>query len=98
MKTQFDEFDKDQSGFLDKSEFRSCLYSMGEERGKKEIEAILVKLGNGDADKVRLLVDLIAPAAVVDCCCCRLGKDLLRWVQGVYDRTIGRHGHGGRTP
>jgi len=57
MKKQFDQFDKDQSGFLDKREFRSCLYSMGEERGKKDIEAILTKLGNGDANKVKISYD-----------------------------------------
>lgn len=57
MKTQFDQFDKDKSGFLDKKEFRSCLYSMGEERGKKEIEDILTKLGNGDAANVKIAYD-----------------------------------------
>merc|ERR1712194_670118 len=57
MKVQFNEFDKDGSGFLDKNEFRACLYSMGEERGKKEVDAILEKLGNGDAAKVQIAYD-----------------------------------------
>lgn len=57
IKQQFDQFDKDKSGFLDKREFRSCLYSVGEERGKKEIDAILAKMGNGDANKVRISYD-----------------------------------------
>jgi len=54
IKQQFDQFDKDKSGFLDKREFRSCLYSVGEERGKKEIDAILAKMGNGDPNKVKI--------------------------------------------
>jgi hypothetical protein len=57
IKQQFDQFDKDKSGFLDKREFRSCLYSVGEERGRKEIEAILTKLGNGDANNVKISYD-----------------------------------------
>ncbi len=42
---------------LDKREFRSCLYSMGEERGKKEIDEILNKLGNGDVNNVKITYD-----------------------------------------
>jgi len=57
VKQQFDQFDKDKSGFLDKREFRSCLYSVGEERGKKEIDAILAKMGNGDPNKVKISYD-----------------------------------------
>jgi Ca2+-binding EF-hand superfamily protein len=57
IKQQFDQFDKDKSGFLDKREFRSCLYSVGEERGKKEIDAILAKVGNGDPNKVKISYD-----------------------------------------
>jgi len=57
VKQQFDQFDKDHSGFLDKREFRSCLYSVGEERGKKEIDAILAKMGNGDPNKVKISYD-----------------------------------------
>jgi len=54
IKQQFDQFDKDKSGFLDKREFRSCLYSVGEERGRKEIEAILTKLGNGNQNNIKI--------------------------------------------
>jgi actinin alpha len=57
LKTQFDQFDKDGSGFLDKREFRSCLYSVGDERGKKEVDAILAKMGNGDPNKVKISYD-----------------------------------------
>lgn len=57
IKQQFDQFDKDKSGFLDKREFRSCLYSVGEERGRKEIDAILTKLGKGDANNVKISYD-----------------------------------------
>jgi len=57
IKQQFDQFDKDKSGFLDKREFRSCLYSVGEERGKKEIDAILTKLGNGNPNNIKISYD-----------------------------------------
>jgi actinin alpha len=57
IKQQFDQFDKDHSGFLDKREFRSCLYSVGEERGRKEIDAILTKLGKGDANNIKISYD-----------------------------------------
>jgi len=57
IKQQFDQFDKDKSGFLDKREFRSCLYSVGEERGRKEIESILTKLGNGDSNNIKISYD-----------------------------------------
>jgi len=57
IKQQFDQFDKDKSGYLDKREFRSCLYSVGEERGRKEIEAILTKLGNGDPNNIKISYD-----------------------------------------
>jgi len=48
IKQQFDQFDKDKNGYLDKREFRSCLYSLGEERGKKEVETITAKFGKGE--------------------------------------------------
>jgi len=48
MKKQFDQFDKNHNGFLDKREFRSALYSMGEERGKKDVDAIMAKMAGAD--------------------------------------------------
>jgi len=38
---QFRLFDKDSSQRLDKNEFKACLYSLGEEMGKKQIQAIM---------------------------------------------------------
>jgi hypothetical protein len=38
---QFRMFDKDSSQRLDKAEFKACLYSLGEEMGKKQIQAIM---------------------------------------------------------
>jgi hypothetical protein len=40
---QFKQFDKDGSGKLDKSEFKACLYSLGEEMGKRQVQAIIDK-------------------------------------------------------
>jgi len=54
MKAQFEQFDKNGNGTLDKWEFRACLYSMGDERGKKEVDAILKQLGQGDENKVKI--------------------------------------------
>jgi len=45
---QFKTFDKNSNGTLDKREFKSCLYSLGEEKGKKEIGSILEKYGSKD--------------------------------------------------
>eukprot|EP00004_Rigifila_ramosa_P010201 TRINITY_DN21_c0_g1_i2.p1 TRINITY_DN21_c0_g1~~TRINITY_DN21_c0_g1_i2.p1 ORF type:complete len:1238 (-),score=389.66 TRINITY_DN21_c0_g1_i2:44-3250(-) len=44
---QFKHFDKDGSGNIDKKELKACLYSLGEEVTKSELEAILKKHGNG---------------------------------------------------
>jgi len=38
---QFTQFDKDKSGKLDAAEFKTCLYSLGEEMGKKQIQTIM---------------------------------------------------------
>eukprot|EP00004_Rigifila_ramosa_P009734 TRINITY_DN213_c0_g1_i1.p1 TRINITY_DN213_c0_g1~~TRINITY_DN213_c0_g1_i1.p1 ORF type:complete len:1246 (-),score=385.52 TRINITY_DN213_c0_g1_i1:64-3723(-) len=42
-------FDKDKSGNISKKELKACLYSLGVETTKAEIEAYLTKYGNGTA-------------------------------------------------
>lgn len=37
----FNQFDVSKNQFLDKREFKACLYSLGDERGAKEIQAIM---------------------------------------------------------
>jgi hypothetical protein len=43
----FAAFDKDKSGQIDKKELKACLYSLGEEKTKAEIEAYVKKYGDG---------------------------------------------------
>jgi len=57
IKQQFAQFDKNKSGDLDKREFRSCLYSLGEERGKKEIDSIMAKFGVKKGNEIKILYD-----------------------------------------
>jgi len=42
---QFDTFDRDKNKLLDRFEFKACLYSLGEDLGRKEIQAIMDKYG-----------------------------------------------------
>jgi len=50
---QFKMFDKDSSGKLDRSEFKACLYSLGEELGKREVQAMMDKAAGGtNVDKL----------------------------------------------
>eukprot|EP00457_Paulinella_chromatophora_P000332 gb/GEZN01000332.1/.p1 GENE.gb/GEZN01000332.1/~~gb/GEZN01000332.1/.p1 ORF type:complete len:1264 (+),score=321.05 gb/GEZN01000332.1/:544-4335(+) len=51
---QWKTFDRDNSGSLDKREFKACLYSLGEERGTKEVIAIMEKYGQGKGHEVRI--------------------------------------------
>jgi Ca2+-binding EF-hand superfamily protein len=44
---QFKSFDKNGNGFLDVSEFKTCLYSLGEEKTKAETQALLTQFGDG---------------------------------------------------
>jgi hypothetical protein len=39
------QFDKDGSGFIDKKEMRSCLFSLGEELQRSEIERLIQQFG-----------------------------------------------------
>jgi len=45
IEENFKVFDKDKSNNIDKKELRACLYSLGEEKTKTEIEAIMTKFG-----------------------------------------------------
>jgi hypothetical protein len=45
IKQQFAQFDKDGSNSIDRRELRACLYSLGYERGGKEVEAIMQEFG-----------------------------------------------------
>jgi len=47
IETMFTNFDKDKSGDIDRKELAACLYSLGEERGAKEIAEIMKEYGDG---------------------------------------------------
>lgn len=46
---QFTQFDKDGSKALSKSEFKSCLFSLGEEKNGKEVVATMEKFGTAES-------------------------------------------------
>jgi len=53
INSQFKKFDKDSSGALDRNEFKACLYSLGEELGKKKVQEIMDKnVGKPNAEKI----------------------------------------------
>jgi len=53
INTQFKKFDKDNSGGLDRAEFKACLYSLGEEWGKKQVQGIMDGItGKKDTDRI----------------------------------------------
>jgi len=54
IKSQFNQYDKDKSGSIDAKELRACLYSLGEDRSKAEMQAIVDKFGSGEG-KARVL-------------------------------------------
>jgi len=43
IKQQFKQFDKNGNGFLDRNEFKACLYSLGDERPRSEVDKIMQK-------------------------------------------------------
>jgi len=45
IESNFQTFDKDKSNKIDKKELKACLYSLGEEKKKTEIDAIMTKHG-----------------------------------------------------
>jgi len=46
IEVQFKTFDKDSSGVLSKSEFKSCLYSLGEDKTSSQIAEVMEKYGS----------------------------------------------------
>jgi len=46
IERQFRQFDKNSNGRLDKSEFKACLYSLGEERPTAEVLALMREYGD----------------------------------------------------
>jgi len=44
---QFKEFDKNGNGHLDANELKQCLFSLGENRKKEEVEAVMKQYGDG---------------------------------------------------
>jgi hypothetical protein len=46
IEVQFKTFDKDSSGMLSKSEFKSCLYSLGEDKTSSQIAEVMEKYGS----------------------------------------------------
>jgi len=45
IKSNFTQYDKDKSGHIDGKELRACLYSLGYEKSKNEVKAIMEELG-----------------------------------------------------
>jgi len=47
IEDNFKLYDKNQNGYLETSELKTCLYSLGEERSKANIEELITKFGDG---------------------------------------------------
>jgi len=47
IETTFHQFDANKNGSIERNELKACLYSLGEEKSKSELEAILTKYGDG---------------------------------------------------
>jgi len=47
IEDNFKAFDKNENGYLETSELKTCLYSLGEERTKAQIEELVNKYGDG---------------------------------------------------
>jgi len=51
IESNFKQFDANKNGFIEKKELKACLYSLGEEKSRSEIEQILKEYGNGTSIK-----------------------------------------------
>jgi len=49
FESTFKQFDADNSGDINKKELKACLYSLGEERSRGEVDQIMQKYGSKDA-------------------------------------------------
>jgi len=47
IEANFKQFDADKSGNIDKRELKACLYSLGEEKSRAEVDQILKEFGDG---------------------------------------------------
>jgi len=53
IETQFQQFDSDKSGAIDRIELKNCLYSLGEEKSRGEVDTIMKKYGGADAKAIK---------------------------------------------
>jgi len=59
IEENFKKFDKDNSNSIDKKELRACLYSLGEEKTKSQIEALINEYGKDGRIQHNRFVDLM---------------------------------------
>ena len=73
IETFFKQFDKDNSGFIDKKEMKTCLYSLGEELPRARIEELVNAFGTGGrldlAQFKNLMIHLLGKGLVYVCVC-----------------------------
>jgi Ca2+-binding EF-hand superfamily protein len=68
----FKQFDTDNSGNIDKKELKACLYSLGEEKSKSEIEQIMTKYGSKEVNGIKyenfreFMIDLLGVSDTKD--------------------------------
>ena len=75
MESMFKQYDKNNSGSINARELRTCLYSLGEERSKTEIQVYMKEFGKGLGElafapfrdlMIRLLGDAGNEAAILE--------------------------------
>jgi len=59
IEDNFKSFDKNDNGYLETSELKTCLYSLGEERSKAQIEELVNKYGDGKKLMYQQFIDLM---------------------------------------
>jgi len=68
----FKQFDADSSGFIDKKELKTCLYSLGEEKSRAEIDTIMKTYGSADVNGIKyaqfreFIIDLLGVSDTKD--------------------------------
>jgi len=53
IESTFKQFDADNSGYIDRKELKTCLYSLGEEKSRQEIDNIMKTYGSPDVNGIR---------------------------------------------